>query len=126
MQANHVCLQDTLKQPCPVCSEFLFDSTRPISVLPGCGHTIHKDCQQLLDKNRLPWCPLCLRTPEDIEATKGIVAGAVELHHGCADQDIVEFDCLECRLRSSSLLHAFGQQCESCGSFNTRIARKVP
>jgi hypothetical protein len=35
----HCCRR--LSQNCPVCCEFLFDSIRPISVLP-CGHTIHQ------------------------------------------------------------------------------------
>lgn len=32
-----------MKQNCPVCFEFLFDSVRPTAVL-NCGHTIHETC----------------------------------------------------------------------------------
>lgn len=122
-QANHLCLEDTLKQPCPVCSEFLFDSTRPISVLPGCGHTLHKDCQLLLDKAKIPRCPLCLRSAADMQATKVIVASAVQLCPSLPQEgrDSVVLDCCDCHHRTKSLFHAFGQQCSDCGSFNTRI-----
>ena len=36
-------MQNSMRQNCPVCFEFLFDSVRPTAVLP-CGHTIHSDC----------------------------------------------------------------------------------
>lgn len=40
-QASHVCVANSMHQNCPVCFEYLFDSVRPIAVLP-CGHTIHQ------------------------------------------------------------------------------------
>mgnify|MGYP001810995567 CR=1 FL=1 len=41
LQESHVCVQNSMHQNCPVCFEYLFDSVRPITVLP-CGHTIHQ------------------------------------------------------------------------------------
>lgn len=35
-----------MKQNCPVCFEFLFDSVRTTAVLK-CGHTIHEACLQV-------------------------------------------------------------------------------
>ena len=46
LQNNHVCVVDSMRQNCPVCFEFLFDSTQPTAVLP-CGHTIHQKCLQV-------------------------------------------------------------------------------
>ncbi len=40
-QVHHTLLFRCLLQNCPVCAEYLFDSVRPIAVLP-CGHTIHQ------------------------------------------------------------------------------------
>jgi len=41
LRDSHVCVTNSMHQNCPVCFEYLFDSIRPISVLP-CGHTIHQ------------------------------------------------------------------------------------
>lgn len=41
LRGSHVCVSNSMHQNCPVCCEFLFDSIRPIAVLP-CGHTIHQ------------------------------------------------------------------------------------
>ena len=51
MQNNHVCVENSMRQNCPVCFEYLFDSVRPTAVLP-CGHTIHSDCLREMERNR--------------------------------------------------------------------------
>ena len=50
-QGNHVCVENSMRQNCPVCFEYLFDSVRPTAVLP-CGHTIHSDCLKEMENNR--------------------------------------------------------------------------
>ena len=50
-QNNHVCVENSMRQNCPVCFEYLFDSVRPTAVLP-CGHTIHSDCLKEMERNR--------------------------------------------------------------------------
>lgn len=44
LRDDHRCTQDAMKRACPICFEYLFDSVRPISVLPRCGHVLHADC----------------------------------------------------------------------------------
>ena len=51
VQNNHVCVENSMRQNCPVCFEYLFDSVRPTAVLP-CGHTIHSDCLREMEHNR--------------------------------------------------------------------------
>lgn len=51
LQNNHVCVENSMRQNCPVCFEYLFDSVRPTAVLP-CGHTIHSDCLREMEHNR--------------------------------------------------------------------------
>ena len=51
VQGNHVCVENSMRQNCPVCFEYLFDSVRPTAVLP-CGHTIHSDCLREMERNR--------------------------------------------------------------------------
>lgn len=43
LQNNHVCVERAMHQNCPVCFEFLFESTESVTVLK-CGHTIHSKC----------------------------------------------------------------------------------
>ena len=43
MPRSHVCIENSMHQNCPVCFEFLFESIKPINVMP-CGHTIHQVC----------------------------------------------------------------------------------
>ncbi len=47
-QENHVCVANSMKNDCPVCLEYLFDSVRRAAVLP-CGHTVHADCLEVLE-----------------------------------------------------------------------------
>ena len=54
-----------MRQNCPVCFEYLFDSVRPTAVL-SCGHTIHSDCLKEMEHNRqvawllIVWCWLAV------------------------------------------------------------------
>lgn len=41
LRGSHVCIENSMRQNCPVCWEYLFDSIKPINILP-CGHTIHQ------------------------------------------------------------------------------------
>lgn len=43
LRNNHVCIERSMHQNCPVCFDFLFESVDPITVLK-CGHTIHSKC----------------------------------------------------------------------------------
>lgn len=53
MRQEHKCVADSMRQNCPVCFEFLFDSVKQISVL-RCGHTIHADClNELQARNQI-------------------------------------------------------------------------
>ena len=54
-----------MRQNCPVCFEYLFDSVRPTAVLP-CGHTIHSDCLREMERNRALSCPICLKSYADL------------------------------------------------------------
>lgn len=65
VQGNHVCVENSMRQNCPVCFEYLFDSVRPTAVLP-CGHTIHSECLKDMEKNRQLLCPICMKTYADL------------------------------------------------------------
>jgi hypothetical protein len=41
LRDSHVCIENSMHHNCPVCFEYLFESIKPINVMP-CGHTIHQ------------------------------------------------------------------------------------
>lgn len=43
LRGAHRCVERAMHANCPVCFEYLFDSTASTTVL-SCGHTIHSDC----------------------------------------------------------------------------------
>lgn len=42
----HTCIENVLKQNCPLCLEDLHSSSRQVFFLPKCNHPVHVDCQQ--------------------------------------------------------------------------------
>ncbi|KAH7578411.1 hypothetical protein JRO89_XS01G0378300 [Xanthoceras sorbifolium] len=52
VQDNHVCVENSMKNYCPVCYEYLFDSIKGSTVM-NCGHTMHSDCfRAMADQNQ--------------------------------------------------------------------------
>ncbi|KAK6141983.1 hypothetical protein DH2020_020748 [Rehmannia glutinosa] len=47
----HHCVERAMHHNCAVCFEFLFESTKKITVLP-CGHTIHLECVKEMELHR--------------------------------------------------------------------------
>jgi hypothetical protein len=102
LQNNHDCVINNLQQPCPVCSEVLFDSVKPLTVL-SCGHAMHRDCHHHLLDIHFPVCMLCMRSPADCAATRLLVLKAAERlhelrkpHEVCAGVQDADEGCLEC------------------------------
>lgn len=75
MQENHHCVRNNMQNPCPICSEVLFDSVKEISTL-DCGHAIHRKCLQQAVEGNIPACLVCQRTAEDDSQTMDIVMKA--------------------------------------------------
>eukprot|EP01018_Ginkgo_biloba_P022023 Gb_08580 [translate_table: standard] len=61
----HPCVERAMHHNCPVCFEFLFESTRAINVLP-CGHTIHMDCLKEMQQHLQFSCPVCSKSVCDM------------------------------------------------------------
>ncbi|KAK2649340.1 hypothetical protein Ddye_016829 [Dipteronia dyeriana] len=79
VQNNHLCAENTMKNYCPVCYEYLFDSIKGSTVMK-CGHTMHSDCfhemaeQSIVALSAPKQCSACLPTGKmlemEIEANK--------------------------------------------------------
>jgi RING finger/CHY zinc finger protein 1 len=127
LQESHVCVQNSMHQNCPVCFEYLFDSVRPITVLP-CGHTIHQDCYHGLSAHdAMSLCPVCMRCTlsashrermwRDVDALVG--ANPMPPEHAGRRVDAL---CNDCSARSAgAAFHFIGVKCSRCGGYNTRI-----
>ncbi|KAG1675906.1 hypothetical protein FOA52_001563 [Chlamydomonas sp. UWO 241] len=61
LRDSHVCIENSMHHNCPVCFEYLFESIKPINVMP-CGHTIHQACLQELADHSSYICPVCNKT----------------------------------------------------------------
>ncbi|XP_022131418.1 probable E3 ubiquitin-protein ligase RZFP34 isoform X2 [Momordica charantia] len=62
---SHPCIEGAMHHDCPVCFEYLFDSTNDVTVMP-CGHTIHQNCLKEMRDHFQYACPLCSKSVCDM------------------------------------------------------------
>ena len=125
MEQNHTCVERNLKQNCPVCFEYQFDSIHPNTVL-SCGHTIHVHCLQELEEKSagiVPCCPICKRSIGDYQNYWRLLDSEIERtpvpeeYQGWR-ADIV---CNDCSQATTGIpFHLIGLKCGHCGSYNTQ------
>ncbi|KAK1265541.1 hypothetical protein QJS04_geneDACA021306 [Acorus gramineus] len=65
LKNSHSCVERAMHHDCPVCFEYLFESTNDVSVLP-CGHTIHVKCLKEMQQHLQYACPLCSKSVCDM------------------------------------------------------------
>ncbi|KAK9825066.1 hypothetical protein WJX74_005833 [Apatococcus lobatus] len=128
LRDNHVCVENSMKQDCPICVEYLFDSVRQTSILP-CGHTIHTDCLHDLEQASvrgspadLPKCPVCSKSisnysDEWSQLDKEIQETPMPRDYASWVVDIL---CNDCNQSNRVRWHVLGLCCPSCLSYNTR------
>ncbi|KAF5947844.1 hypothetical protein HYC85_013801 [Camellia sinensis] len=61
MKDSHICIEKAMHHNCPVCFEYLFETTKDIKVLP-CGHTIHSQCVKEMEQHLQYSCPVCSKS----------------------------------------------------------------
>ncbi|CAK0772451.1 hypothetical protein CVIRNUC_003964 [Coccomyxa viridis] len=121
LQGNHVCVENSMRQNCPVCFEYLFDSVRPTAVLP-CGHTIHSDCLREMERNRQLACPICMKSYADLAAIwrrvdEEVASTPMPEEYACWVAHIL---CNDCNQAGQVPFHILGLKCPHCSSYNTR------
>lgn len=141
---SHQCVERTLERDCPICSENLFNSTRPLKVL-RCGHTLHMDCFVVRPCARAaaapprasPWplapvqsynehnytCPLCLKCTRDMSQYFRDLDAWVAAHPMPVEfvDRYSRLLCNDCECKGVSLYHFLYNKCTQCGSYNTRV-----
>ncbi|RLM99218.1 E3 ubiquitin-protein ligase MIEL1-like [Panicum miliaceum] len=64
LRDNHQCVENSMRQNCPICYEYLFDSLQGTRVL-NCGHTMHMECFSDMVEHNKYTCPICSKTALD-------------------------------------------------------------
>ena len=118
---SHKCLNESLKVNCPVCLEYLMDSTKPAKILK-CGHSIHSDCQQELLKSGSSKCPICNFSMIDIDQQWIHIDRLIQettMPENYQNWE-VKILCSDCHEETNTIFHIIGLKCMSCGGYNTR------
>ncbi|WVZ56920.1 hypothetical protein U9M48_007385 [Paspalum notatum var. saurae] len=113
LREKHCCIENSMKNNCPICYEYLFDSLRETSVL-RCGHTMHLQCFHEMLKHDKFTCPICATSIFDMDK----LLKALD-----AEGWVV---CNDCRDTTQVFSGVAGHKCCHCQSHNTcRVAAAV-
>ncbi|KAK3161776.1 hypothetical protein QOZ80_1BG0081260 [Eleusine coracana subsp. coracana] len=103
---------------CPICFEYLFESTNDVSVLP-CGHTIHVKCLKEMEEHCQFACPLCSKSVCDMsKAWERLDEELATISDTC--DKMVRILCNDCGAISEVQFHLIANKCQNCKSYNTR------
>ncbi|VFQ75035.1 unnamed protein product [Cuscuta campestris] len=122
---SHICIEKAMHHNCPVCFEFVFDTTKDITVLP-CGHTMHLDCVMQMEKHFQYSCPVCSKSYCDMSRVWE------KLDEEVASTPMPEMYqnkkvwilCNDCGERCMVNFHIVAHKCPKCKSYNTRQTRE--
>ncbi|KAG1354858.1 E3 ubiquitin-protein ligase RZFP34 [Cocos nucifera] len=127
LRDSHRCVERAMHHNCPICFEYLFESTKDISVLP-CGHTIHLECLKEMRVHFQFSCPVCSRSVCDMSSVWKKLDQEVastpmpEMYQN----KMVWILCNDCGMRSNVQFHIVAHKCPGCNSYNTRQTRGGP
>ncbi|XP_058207914.1 E3 ubiquitin-protein ligase RZFP34-like isoform X1 [Rhododendron vialii] len=127
MKDSHICVERAMHHNCPVCFEYLFDTTKDMSVLP-CGHTIHLQCVKEMERHFQYSCPVCSKSYCDMSRAW------LKLDQEVASMPMPEMYenkmvwilCNDCGETSEVNFHIVAHKCVKCNSYNTRRTRGGP
>ncbi|MCL7030673.1 hypothetical protein MKW94_022971 [Papaver nudicaule] len=121
LRDNHFCVENSMRNHCPICYEYLFDSLEEARVLK-CGHTMHGACFKEMTEHNKYACPLCLKSVLDMSISWQALDAAIEAT--AMPQDYrdtkVWILCNDCFNTTEAPFHVFGHKCGHCKSYNTR------
>ncbi|KAK9282128.1 hypothetical protein L1049_005040 [Liquidambar formosana] len=124
LRDNHLCVENSMKNHCPICYEYLFDSVKGTAILK-CGHTMHMDCSAEMARQNQYRCPICSKSVFDMSRTWEILDAEIEATAMPEEYRYeVKILCNDCNNTSEVFFHIFGHKCCHCNSYNTR--RIVP
>lgn len=127
MADGHRCVERAMHQNCPVCFEYLFDSTKAITIL-HCGHTIHFDCLKEMENHHQFSCPVCSKSIYDMSELwkkfDELIASTPmpEIYRN----KMVWILCNDCGGKCQVQFHVIAHKCLDCKSYNTRRTQGPP
>ncbi|KAG6703803.1 hypothetical protein I3842_07G103500 [Carya illinoinensis] len=117
---NHSCVENSMKNFCPVCYEYLFDSIKATKILK-CGHTMHMDCFDDMKKQNMYRCPICSKTVTDMSVFWNMLDKEIEATAMPEEYRYkVSILCNDCNNNGEACFHVLGHKCGHCNSYNTR------
>ncbi|KAJ1285147.1 hypothetical protein BS78_03G257900 [Paspalum vaginatum] len=119
LRNSHACVEGALHHDCPICFEYLFDSTNDVSVLP-CGHTIHVECLKEMEEHCQFACPLCSKSVCDMSKAWERLDMELATLSDSYDDKMVRILCNDCGAISDVQFHLIAHKCQNCKSYNTR------
>uniref|UniRef100_A0A2C9V9T2 RING-type domain-containing protein n=2 Tax=Manihot esculenta TaxID=3983 RepID=A0A2C9V9T2_MANES len=127
LKDSHNCVERAMHHNCPVCFEFLFDTTKDITVLP-CGHTIHLECVKQMKRHFQYACPVCSKSYCDMSCVweKLDQEVASTPMPQIYQNKMIWILCNDCGEKSEVIFHIVAQKCMRCNSYNTRQTRGSP
>lgn len=117
---GHKCVENSTKANCPVCNEYMFDSTENTSVLP-CGHSMHEDCLKNLISKKKFQCPLCKKSIIDMKEhwlAKDQLANLEMIPFSYMKKRLIIL-CNDCEKKSDIKFSFEFKKCSHCGGYNT-------
>ena len=128
LKDNHNCIENVMKDVCPICREDLFNSTDQVSILK-CGHYMHEECMTFMLKTENATiasyrCPTCQKTIVDLSSYWQALDN--EISHVPMPQEYInekrKIICNDCRIETTAPFHVLGLKCQNieCGSYNTK------
>jgi zinc finger protein-like protein len=120
---KHVCVERAMESDCPVCHQYLFVSTTPVSYLQ-CGHLMHSACKSEYTKNGNYSCPVCMKSLGELapvfKKLDHLLAGeSMPREYRTARCDVYCMDCN--RAATQQPYHFLYNKCPGCASYNTRV-----
>ncbi|KAJ4832104.1 hypothetical protein Tsubulata_028051 [Turnera subulata] len=131
LRDNHSCIENSMKNYCPVCYEYLFDSVKHAIVMNLIGYIKFSSLRYR--------CPICSKTVLDMSDFWQLLDREVRQHCGSRSVGVnfvikvieavqmpqeyqyeVRILCNDCNDTSKVAFHIVGHKCSHCGSYNTR------
>lgn len=127
LKDSHNCIEKAMHHNCPVCFEFLFDTTKDITVL-RCGHTIHLECVKEMERHFQYTCPVCSKSYCDMSRVwkkldEEVAATPMPQTY---QNKMVWILCNDCGKTSEVNFHIVAHKCLKCKSYNTRQTQGGP
>ncbi|KAF2635953.1 zf-CHY-domain-containing protein [Massarina eburnea CBS 473.64] len=122
---SHRCIERATDCDCPICGEWLFNSSTAVVSMP-CGHYLHKGCYNQYMETAYK-CPTCKKSAVNMELQWQKLTLAIEsqpMPEQFADTRAI-IQCNDCSARSSVKYHWLGNKCNTCDSYNTNELRML-